>query len=268
MKAPLYKPVPFASLQKKWPVRQAPLILVSSYTVKEGGEFADFTTNVSYRYSNALQAAGGLPVSLPCLAGKTLIREYVRRCTGVMLTGGEDVRPALHTERMPAALKGKTWPHEPERDVMEQILIEEVFRQKKPLLAICRGHQMLNVALGGTLFLDIPTQCPGTLNHRQMDRRCEPVHGVQLAETSLLANLCGCKTLQVNSTHHQAVKRVAAPLKVTGRSDDGITEVMELKDGRVLPFLLSVQFHPERLFDRYAEFGKMFAGFVAACAED
>jgi len=148
------------------------------------------------------------------------------------------------------------------------ILIDEVFRQKKPLLAICRGHQLLNIALGGTLVVDIPTEVPGALSHGRMDKRSDVVHEVQLTRESLLSKITGKRTLGVNSTHHQAVGRVAELLQVTGSSDDGVVESMELKPeaSRLLPFLLATQFHPERLVGRYPEHRAIFRAFTHACA--
>jgi putative glutamine amidotransferase len=149
----------------------------------------------------------------------------------------------------------------------ELLLIDEVFRQRKPLLAICRGQQILNVALGGTLAADILGQMPRAMNHRRMDRSSEIVHEVRLTPGSILAKITGRQKLGVNSTHHQAVARVAAPLKVAAISDDGIIEGLELGPGaaKMLPFLLSVQFHPERLVGRYAEHRAIFRGFAQAC---
>jgi putative glutamine amidotransferase len=149
----------------------------------------------------------------------------------------------------------------------ELILIDEVFRQSKPLLAICRGHQLLNVALGGTLIADIAAQVPKAINHRRMDKRSEIVHEVQLTQESLLSKITGKRTLGVNSTHHQAVGRVAEPLQVTAASGDGVVESMELKPEavRLLPFLLSIQFHPERLANRYPEHRAIFRAFTQAC---
>jgi len=153
------------------------------------------------------------------------------------------------------------------RDLRELLLIDEVFRQRKPLLGICRGHQMLNVALGGTLVPDILGQMPRAINHRRMDRRSEIVHEVRLTRGSLLSIITGKQKLGVNSTHHQAVGRVAAPLRPAAASHDGIVESLELRPeaAGMLPFLLSVQFHPERLADRYPEHRAIFRGFIQAC---
>jgi putative glutamine amidotransferase len=233
---------------------------------KRGSEFADASISVSQRYFAAVMAAGGIPLALPCTISKELAAEYINRADGVLLTGGEDVQTKIYAPDLPAEIAAKAGPPEPERDILELHLIDEVFRQRKPLLAICRGHQILNVALGGTLIVDIPTQVPGAINHRQMDRKGEPVHSVTLTRDSDLAKCLCCEQLHVNSTHHQAIGKVAAALQPVAKSEDGIIEAMELKNKTMLPFLLSVQFHPERLFDRYKEFIKIFESFVGASA--
>jgi putative glutamine amidotransferase len=135
------------------------------------------------------------------------------------------------------------------------------------LLAICRGQQILNVALGGNLLADIPQQKPQAANHRRTDRRDEVVHEVRLTPGSILSKIVGAQKLAVNSTHHQAVARVATPLRATAVGDDGVVEGLELKrNGSCwLPFLLSVQFHPERLVDRYPAHRAIFGAFVQAC---
>ena len=153
----------------------------------------------------------------------------------------------------------------------ELLVMDEVFRQRKPqrkpLLAICRGHHILNAALGGTLLADIPGQRPRAMNHRRMDWCSEIVHEVRLTPGPILGKITGRQKLGVNSTHHQAVAWVAAPLKVAAVSGDGIIESLELGPGtaKMLPFLLSVQFHPEWLADRYSEHRAVFRGFTRAC---
>lgn len=198
-----------------------------------------------------------------------MIQECVGWCDGVLLTGGEDVNPCLYANGLPTILRQTVTvtPDGGARDLRECLLIDEVFRQAKPLLAICRGHQVLNVALGGTLVVDIRKELPRAEDHRRMDRRDAVVHQVRLTGGSLLAKIAGTRTLGVNSTHHQAVARVAAPLEVTAVSADGVIEGMELKRGGVygLPFLLSVQFHPERLVARHPEHRKIFQVFAQAC---
>jgi putative glutamine amidotransferase len=213
--------------------------------------------------------AGGIPLTMPVGRSRELIAECVRRCDGVVLTGGDDVGPGLYGNGLPARLRRtvKTSPDGGERDLRELMVIDEVFRQRKPLLAICRGHQLLNVALGGTMIVDIRAQIPNAINHQRMDRRSEKVHEVRLTPGSLLSKITGGCTLGVNSTHHQAVGRVAAPLQVTATSGDGVVEGMELRREAVgwLPFLLAIQFHPERLVDRYPEHRAVFRAFTQAC---
>ena len=249
-----------------------PIILVSASIEKKGDEFGDVSLSLSEAYQSALLGAGAIPLAMPATGSRQVIAECVRRADGVLLTGGEDVDPALYRDQLPAKLRRtvKLTPDGGARDLREVMVVDEVFRQHKSLLAICRGHQVLNVALGGTLVVDILSQVPGAMNHRRPERKSVVVHDVHLTEDSLLAKITGKRTLGVNSTHHQAVEEPAAPLTVTGRSADGVVEAMQLKRevAGLLPFLLSVQFHPERLVDRYPAHRAIFKAFARACAAD
>jgi putative glutamine amidotransferase len=246
-------------------MKRRPVILITPSTASEGVEFSDASISLSNCYSDAVIAAGGLPQIFPATTSRWVISEAVQRCDGVMLTGGDDIDPKLYAADLAPELAKLVGPLEPDRDMWEKDLIGDVFEQQKPLFGICRGHQMLNVALGGTLVVDIDTQVPGALNHRRMDRKAEPVHEVAVSPDSLLARVTGRQTLGVNSTHHQAIGRVAEPLRVVAESSDGVIEAVELKEPGQLPFLLSVQFHPERLIDSNALFLQLFSSFVAAC---
>jgi len=248
-----------------------PLILVSPSIEKRGVEFHDLSASLSVRYNNAILQAGGIPVSAPTTTDRATLAECVRRTDGVLLTGGDDINPALYEKKLSRKIL-KTVEQTPDggaRDLRELVLIEEIFRQHKPLLAICRGHQMLNVAFGGRLLADIGQQLPGALNHRRMDQPLDLVHEAALTPGSLVSKICMTRVLGVNSTHHQAVLEPAEPFTATGRSCDGIVEVMELKPelAGTLPFLLSVQFHPERLVQKHARYRAIFEKFVAACAK-
>ncbi len=251
---------------------KAPLILISPSIEKKGEEFGDASVSLSETYQKALMSAGAIPVVMAATVSRDFIAAYVSRCDGVLLTGGDDVDPDIYRNGggLPARLRKTVQVTEDggARDLREMILIDEVFRQRKPLLAICRGNQVLNVALGGTLIADIPSQLPHAINHRRMDKRSQVVHEAQLTEDSLLAKIARTHNLGVNSTHHQSVGEVAGPLRVVARSPDGVVEGMELKsDARhFLPFLLSVQFHPERLADRYPAHQAIFSAFAQACA--
>ena len=159
---------------------------------------------------------------------RELIAESVSRCDGVLLTGGEDIEPRIYANGVPAKLRQTVTvtPDGGARDFREMMLVDEVFRQRKPLLAICRGHQVLNVALGGTLMRGYSIAEKWPLNHRRMDKRSEVVHEVRLTADSLLSKITGAQKLGVNSTHHQAVG-VARPLQPVA-VDDGIIEGLEL----------------------------------------
>ena len=244
-----------------------PLILLAPGREHRGVEFHDLSLSVSSCYARSIHAAGGLPLVLPMSLGSAAIAECVRRADGIVLTGGDDVDPLLYAKEVPAHLKHLASVPDRLRDWFELTLVETVFAQRKPLLAICRGQQILNVALGGTLVADVATQMPGTINHRRMDRRSEIVHDVRLTPGSVLARITGRQKLGVNSTHHQAVGRVAPPLRVAAASPDGVVEALEWRPGagRRLPFLVSVQFHPERLADRYPEHQAIFQAFTRAC---
>src|SRR5207245_8491893 len=246
------------------------LVLVSPEIEAKGKEFGDLSISLSGNYQEALMSAGAIPVTLAATRSRELLAESVRRCDGVLLTGGDDIDPRLYANGLPPRVRRTVdvTPDGGERDLRELIVIDEVFRQRKPLLAICRGHQMVNVALGGTLMADIHCDLPGALDHRRMDKRDQIVHEVRLTAGSILAKITGGQTLGVNSTHHQAVAQVAPPLQVTGVSADGIIESTELTPNAagLLPFFLTVQFHPERLAARYAEHRAIFRAFAGACA--
>src|SRR5436190_13201144 len=141
-------------------MKKPPLILISPNIEKKGDEFGDMSISLAETYQRALMSAGGLPVALAGTVSREVIAECVNRCDGVLLTGGEDIDPRLYANGLPPRVRRtvNVTPDGGQRDLRELLVIDEVFRQHKPLLAICRGHQVLNVALGGTLVVDIPTQ--------------------------------------------------------------------------------------------------------------
>jgi len=244
------------------------MILVTPCVQPHGFEMADRSSSLSDTYPQAILRAGGLPLSLPSATSRAMVAHAVSLADGVLLTGGDDVHPDHYAPDLPPGLQAKVQVEDRERDQCELLLIAEIFRQKRPLLAICRGQQILNVAFGGTLLADIPSQRPSPTNHCRMNDGLELVHEVDILAGSLLAEITGTTRLGVNSIHHQAVDRVAAPFEVIARAPDGIIEALGLKaDARPnLPFLLAVQYHPERLAERYAEHRALFEAFVSACA--
>ena len=248
------------------------MILISPGIEKRGFEFSDLSVSLSVRYEAAILAAGGIPLIAPVTTNRALLAEAVRRTDGVLLTGGDDIDPELYDRTLPEAIRktiGVT-PDNGGRDERELVLISEIFRQRKPVLAICRGHQLLNLAFGGGLVADIRQQFPSGVDHRQLTKGFDLVHEVALTPGSLAAKICGKRLLGVNSTHHQGVAEPAEVFAATGRSADGLVEVMELKPAFAVrrPFLLSVQFHPERLVQHHARYRALFEKFVESCIKD
>ncbi len=243
----------------------APTILIAPGTVKAGDEFYDYSVSVSDAYTRAIIEAGGVPMIAPCAPAQKLVAEMVARADGVLMTGGDDIAPSLYLDPVPEEL-GKTCSEaDPTRDLFETLLVKETFAQQKPLLAICRGHQMVNIALGGTLIVDLPTQAPGPIGHARMDLKDKVVHPIEIEEGSMLRTILGKREVGVNSTHHQAIEKLAPGLKAAAKAADGVIEAIELCQS-MLPYFLGIQFHPERLIWRQPEFLELFRSFTAASA--
>ncbi len=247
-------------------MQTAPLILVSPSTEEKGAEFYDYSISLSQTYLEAILRAGGVPLILPAAPSPELVAEYVRLADGIMISGGDDIQPELYWESVPPELRKTVGWTDPIRDMLETLLVKEAFAQRKPLLAICRGHQILNIALGGTLFVDIPSQAKSEINHAKLTHKDRLVHAVDLEPDSMMARIFGKTRIEVNSSHHQAVDKLAKPLRITGRAPDGIVECIELRheDAELMPYLLAVQFHPERLFRAHPEFVGLFRSFTEA----
>ena len=205
-------------------------------------------------YDAAIRRAGATPMPLSLEAPSSAALEGA---DGLMLTGGDDVDPALYGES----------PHptydvsEPGRDVFEIDLVRRALAADLPVLAICRGLQVLNVALGGTLIQDIPSEPGALLQHDAEGPPNTLAHSVAVAPGSCLAALVGPDdTRAVNSRHHQAIRALGQGLVVTATSPDGVIEAAELPAAR---FCVGVQWHPENF--NAGEFDRLFAGFVDAC---
>lgn len=250
-------------------MNRRPLILASPSTQRSGIEMQDHAISLGSRYLDAILDAGGLPLTLPLTTDRAILAEAVRQCDGVMITGGDDIAPGIYWPDVPESLLKTCDLAEPARDVMELELLREVFEQRKPLLAICRGHQLVNVMLGGTLHVDIPSERPGAFRHSQMDRKYEQVHEITVAADSRLAAIWKQTTLGVNSTHHQAVNKIAKPLRAVAHGPDGIIEACEFRpeEADLLPWFASIQFHPERLYSKFPEHARLFQAFVKACRD-
>lgn len=210
-------------------------------------------------YIQAVLAAGGSPVLVPP-ASEDVLRTTFDRLDGLVLPGGWDVVPEEYGEQ-PHARLGKT---EPERDALELCLCRWALAEGKPMLGICRGIQVMNVAAGGTLYQDIPSQYPTPICHATDPSlpRHYIAHDITLDPSSRLAALVGAAPLPVNSWHHQAIKELGQGLVVSARAGDGIIEGVEMPGH---PFAVGVQFHPEDLYEEDGRIRRLFAAFIAAC---
>jgi putative glutamine amidotransferase len=205
---------------------------------------------VNRAYVRALEAAGAAPVMIPLLEDVERVEAIYRRLDGIVLPGGGDVAPEEYRERRIVDRAGKDLNLvDPPRDRLELDLARWAVRDDLPTLGICRGQQVLNVALGGSLYQDLIYQGVTEVehSHRHGKGRSGLIHSVRLDPDSRIAQLIDETVVEVNSLHHQAVKDVAASLRVTGTSDDGVIEALESPDHR---FLISVQWHPEEIADK------------------
>lgn len=210
-------------------------------------------------YMESVRRAGGEPIEVA--AGGEAPEHILARVDGIMLTGGGDVDPMLYGETPHATFQAA----EADRDQFEIALTRAAIAANVPFLAICRGMQLLNVAMGGTLIQDIPSQVPGALVHSVPEPRAHVAHEVWVAKGSRLSALLADhmedgETCHVNSRHHQSVGTAAPGFDITATSPDGVIEAME-KPGAT--FCVGVQWHPEN-FWRTGEFRSLFEGFVQA----
>ena len=213
-----------------------------------------FSANQSY--VRCVEAAGGLPLLIPLVKSEDVVRAIYARLDGLLLTGGADVDPACYGEAPHPKLGEVDGP----RDRVELALTRWALTNGLPVLAICRGIQVLNVAAGGTLYQDITAQVDGAIEHTYYPNHPRDLiaHPVIIEPGSRLAAILGSTTLGVNSTHHQAVKDVAPSFTVTARASDGLVEAIEGLDH---PFALGVQWHPEELIQD-ARMQRLFEIFV------
>jgi len=189
----------------------------------------------------ALERAGLIPLIVPPLSSAEAAASVLDSVAGLVLTGGEDVDPARYGEKR----HEKVVSVNAARDATEAALVEEARARGTPVLAICRGIQILNVALGGSLVQDIPTQCESTIDHDEEGARTSRSHEISIEPGSLIAKAVGTEHCSVNSFHHQSVKRVADGMRVTARSPDGIIEGIESTDDDW--WAMGVQWHPEEM---------------------
>jgi putative glutamine amidotransferase len=216
------------------------VIGLSSRSVDLDGPFGTLPTDtVSRSYTAALRAAHGIPLVLPAdSAGE--VDAVLERVDGVILTGGGDVDPSMYGHEPQLSISGL----DIDRDRFEIQLVLAARERAVPVLAICRGLQAANVACGGDLIVDIPTEVPGDVGHRASDSGDLATHSVRLDRSSRLARLVGADTALVNSSHHQAALRLGEGMRAVAWADDEVVEAIETIDERW--WLLGVQWHPEQ----------------------
>ena len=210
------------------------------------------------RYIRAIEELGGIPLVLPLVAAPASRRRLLDGVDGLLITGsGPDLPPRLYGER-----QQYRFPVVSERRSDFELDVAHHARNRDlPLLGICGGMQTVNVAFGGSLFQDIPSQLQHTLNHRQQAKAIRTSHSVTVTPKSLLRKIVGLATMMVNSSHHQSVKNVAPPLVASAVAPDGIVEAIESPAQR---FLLAVQWHPEFLFERHKAHKRLFEALIKA----
>lgn len=233
-------------------------ITTSSY-VQDGKLY-----NRSYhKNAEAIAKAGGLPIFIPTSLDVETLRAIYDRVDAVLLPGGPDVDPMHYgEERHP-----RTIHIDHPRDELELTIARWQVEEDRPTFGICRGHQLLNVALGGTLVQDIPDEVGENITHDQPDGqpRSQRLHTIDIAPGSRLASILGMTQVSVNSLHHQSVEQAAPGSVVTAHAPDGVIEAMEMPDKR---FMISVQWHPEDLYDGDESMRRLFEAFISAAAED
>lgn len=212
-------------------------------------------------YQDAVRAAGGEPVLLS-LKDLQRLQELLPALDAFVLPGSPaDVEPAAYG----SVNRGKSAPADRPRETTDRAILKHAFSEKKPVLAICYGCQLLNVYLGGTLIQDLPTETGTTMPHSKDDviakPSTDPVHGAAFAETSRLARIAEGVEARINSSHHQAVERVGKNLRVTAHALDGTIEGIEWTGDE--NWVVGVQWHPERMFgDAFSD--RLFRHFIAA----
>lgn len=234
---------------------KSPIIGISLFSDSE----KDVNSKLNY-YIDAIRDAGAIPIIFPVLKESEKIKKLINICDGFIIAGGNDVSPKLYKEEV----KEYCMRLDEGRDISEELLIKELLKLDKPLLAICRGFQILNVVLGGSLYQDIDIDVFNghKANHRQEDKIFSLAHDLQLKEEGLLYNIVNKKFIGVNTLHHQALKALGRDIFIGGVTEDGIVEAYHVEGKK---FFLGVQWHPELLYKNYEDQRKIFEAFIEAC---
>lgn len=238
-----------------------PIIAIPASTSPEPWYSPSFTLPSSYL--RAVEAAGATPMLIQPTPDVATLEALYARCDGLLLAGGEDVHPSAYG----AAPHPRLEQTNRQRDNAELWLARRALADGMPLFGICRGIQLLNVAMGGTLYQDLAAERPGPIHHAAGDARRDfrmLSHDIELTADSWTAELLGTSALAVNSLHHQAIRDLAEGLRAVGHAPDGLIEVVE---GDGAHFIAAVQSHPELVWeDADMRWARVFRGFVERCA--
>lgn len=214
---------------------------------------------INTTYVNAILKAGGVPIIIPIQKDIEVISDYINIIDGLLLSGGEDISSLYFGEEPIREVEEICY----DRDMTELELFKIAYERKIPIMGICRGHQLINVALGGKNYQDIYKQIPGIGGHTCDYNLQEGYHNIEISPDSVMHEIFQKEKIVVNSLHHQAVRELGDNLKVTARALDGIIEAIESTNDN---FILGVQFHPEAMAMKYKEFMKLFSYFINKCS--
>lgn len=206
-------------------------------------------------YIKMLEEAGAVPLILPLTDSQRELDCLFNLCGGFLLTGGQDVSPSLYGEERSPLCGEVSF----ERDVMDSYILKRAVNEDKPIFGICRGIQLMNAALGGTLYQDLPTERPSAVEHHMSPPYDRAAHSVNILSDSALRGVLGKEKIGVNSYHHQAVKTLAPVLRAAAVSEDGIIEAVEMPSAR---FFMGVQWHPEFSYKTDENSRKIVRAFV------
>lgn len=216
------------------------------------------STKVKSPYIRAMEACGATPILLPYVDDGEVVARFAELCDGFFFTGGADIDPKRYGEEARENI-GNIRPY---RDQFEFHIFQKVIKTAKPILAVCRGAQLVNVALGGTLYQDIPSEVHTPISHKQSEPKNAPSHEVQILADTPLHALVGAERMQANSFHHQAIKALGKGLEIMAVAQDGIIEAVYALGER---YIRAYQWHPERLFEIDTQNRLIFEDFICAC---
>lgn len=249
-------------------MQEKPIILVTSFGLPmfEKGDM-DYLC-VKHPYIENVQACGAIPLVVPLRTEEQDLVRLSNIADGLLIPGGEDIHPIHYSKE---DIHEKSGPFSYDRDTLELTLAKLFIQAGKPVFGICRGSQIINVALGGTLHQDIPSETVTEIFHDQphlskFERYTRNIHTVHFLPETVLESFFGCENITINSAHHQAVKEVAPDLRVGALGEDGIIEAIESKDMET-KWILGVQWHPEMITKTHPEQTVLFQVFVDAARE-